>query len=205
MSLSNKCLSLTVILSTAIVSTGCIVAPPNNNNGSYNSNNSYHPNKIDISHLHDIYEDEAFRRLSAKDFHQVRINESGNTKWLNSRTNQCVEVLAYAGRVSSVVERDLHFCNENSGYNNNSGFNNNSGYNSAPAPVLGQVPPALADMVGAKGGQAEGYLMNNGYVNRRTQGLWAYWQEQSTGGCVAIKTADGRYQTIEYVVPNNCR
>jgi hypothetical protein len=188
MSLSNKCLSLTVILSTAIVSTGCIVAPPN---------------KIDISHLHDIYEDEAFRRLSAKDFHQVRINESGNTKWLNSRTNQCVEVLAYAGRVSSVVERDLHFCNENSGYN--SGYNNNSGYNSAPAPVLGQVPPALADMVGAKGGQAEGYLMNNGYVNRRTQGLWAYWQEQSTGGCVAIKTADGRYQTIEYVVPNNCR
>ncbi|OQW68479.1 MAG: hypothetical protein BVN35_19760 [Proteobacteria bacterium ST_bin11] len=60
-------------------------------------------------------------------------------------------------------------------------------------------------MVGAKGGQAEGYLMNNGYVNRSTQGSWAYWQEQSTGGCVAIKTADGRYQSIEYVVPSNCR
>ena len=204
MSLSNKCLSVTVILSTAIVTTGCIIAPPNNNNGSYDANNSYHPNKINLSLLHDISESEADQRLSAKGFHQVRTNEPGNTKWLNRATNQCVEVLSNGDNwVSSVVERDLHFCNENSGYN--SGYNNNSGYNSAPAPVLGQVPPALADMVGAKGGQAEGYLMNNGYVNRRTQGLWAYWLEQSTGGCVAIKTADGRYQSIEYVVPNNCR
>ena len=200
---SNRYLSFAVILGTALATTGCIVAP-NNNQGSYDSNNSYHPNKINLSLLHNISECEADQRLSAKGFHQVRTSEPGNTKWLNRGTNQCVEVLSNGDNwVSSVAERDLHFCNENSGYN--SGYNNNSGYNSAPEPVLGQVPPALADMVGAKGGQAEGYLMNNGYVNRRTQGLWAYWQEQSTGGCVAIKTADGRYQTIEYVVPNNCR
>lgn len=124
---SNKYLSLTVIFSSMLALTGCIVAPPNNSNGSYQpAYNGYQNNfnKINISHLHDIDEGEANQRLSAKGFRQVRLNEPGNTKWLNSRTNQCVEVLAYQGRVSSVVERDLRVCNENSGYN--SGYNNNS-------------------------------------------------------------------------------
>ena len=122
MSLSNRCLSLAVILSTAMATTGCIIAPPNNNNGSYDSNNSYHPNKINLSLLHNIDESEADQRLSAKGFHQVRMNEPGNTKWLNTGTSQCVEVLTNGGnRVSSVVERDLSFCNEQSGHHNHAG------------------------------------------------------------------------------------
>jgi hypothetical protein len=35
--------------------------------------------------------------------------------------------------------------------------------------------------------------------------LVTYWQEQATGGCVAIRTADGRYQSIVYVAENLCR
>jgi hypothetical protein len=127
MNCSKKYLSLTLVFSAALTLTGCIVAPPNNNNGSYqpaNNNNGYNP-KVNLSLLHNINESEANQRLSAKDFYQVRKNEPGNTRWLNSRTNQCVEVLAYQGRVSSVEERDLQFCNENSGYN--SGYNNHSG------------------------------------------------------------------------------
>lgn len=125
MNCSNKYLSFTVILSSAFVFTGCIVAPPNNNQSANNSY-GYNSNKINISLLHNIDESEADRRLSAKGFYQVRKNEPGNTKWLNSGTSQCVEVLSNGGnRVSSVVERDLQFCNENSG--NNSGYNNNSG------------------------------------------------------------------------------
>jgi len=126
---SNKHLALTVIFSTAIALTGCIVTPSNNTNGSYQAaNTSYqnNSNKVNLSLLYGIDESEADQRLSAKGFRQVRMNEPGNTKWLNSRTNQCVEVLSNGGsRVSSVVERDLQFCNENSGYN--SGYNNNSG------------------------------------------------------------------------------
>jgi hypothetical protein len=238
MNCSNKYLSFTVIFSTAIVLTGCIVAPPsNNNNGSYQpANNSYqnNSNKVNLSLLHNINESEANQRLSAKDFYQVRKNEPGNTRWLNSRTNQCVEVLAYEGRVSSVVERDLQFCNENSGHNQLSGasewdrgcadaksgsydrsgnagqayeegWNSCKGSGNQNSVVIGQTPPALANTVGAKGGQAEGYLMNNGYVAVRSQGLVTYWQEQATGGCVAIRTADGRYQSIVYVAENLCR
>ena len=233
MNRSNKHLSLTVIFSTALALTGCIVTPSNNTNGSYQpANTSYqnNSNKVNLSLLHNIDESEGDQRLSAKGFHQVRMNEPGNTKWLNSRTNQCVEVLSNGGsRVSSVVERNLQFCNENSGYN--SGYNNNSGSsewnrgcadaksgsydrsgnagqdyeqgwnsckgdgNKSSVPI-GQTPPALANTVGAKGGQAEGYLMNNGYVAVRSQGLTTFWQEQATGGCVAIQTADGRYQSI---------
>ena len=193
MNRSNKYLSLIVVFSTAISITGCIVTPPSNTNGSYQPANNSHQNnsnKVNLSLLHNIDESEANQRLSAKDFHQVRMNEPGNTKWLNSRTNQCVEVLANAGRVSSVVERDLQFCNENSGYNNN-----------AAQPVLGQTPAALNDFVGSRAGQAEGDLVRRGYVLRKTKGLNSYWEETATGGCVSIVTNDGRYQSLVYVIP----
>ena len=197
MNRSNKYLSLIVVFSTAISITGCIVTPPSNTNGSYQpANNSYqnNSNKVNLSLLHNIDESEANQRLSAKDFHQVRMNEPGNTKWLNSRTNQCVEVLANAGRVSSVVERDLQFCNENSGYNNN-----------AAQPVPGQTPAALNDFVGSRAGQAEGDLVRRGYVLRKTKGLNSYWEETATGGCVSIVTKDGRYQSLVYVIPGACK
>lgn len=197
MNRSNKYLSLIVVFSTAISITGCIVTPPSNTNGSYQpANNSYqnNSNKVNLSLLHNIDESEANQRLSAKDFHQVRMNEPGNTKWLNSRTNQCVEVLANAGRVSSVVERDLQFCNENSGYNNN-----------AAQPVPGQTPAALNDFVGSRAGQAEGDLVRRGYVLRKTKGLNSYWEETATGGCVSIVTNDGRYQSLVYVIPGACK
>jgi hypothetical protein len=123
------------------------------------------------------------------------MNEPGNTKWLNSRTNQCVEVLSNGGNwVSSVVERNLQFCNENSGYNNN-----------AAQPVPGQTPAALNDFIGARAGQAEDDLVRRGYVLRKTQGLTSYWEETATGGCVSIYTNDGRYQSLVYVVPGACR
>jgi general stress protein YciG len=241
MNRSNKYISFTLIFSTAIVLTGCIVAPPNNN-GSYQANNNnygYNSNKVNLSLLHNIDESEADQRLSAKGFYQVRKNEPGNTKWLNSETSQCVEVLTNGGsRVSSVVERDMQFCNEhaghNAGHNHHSGasewdrgcadaksgsydrsgnagqayeegWNSCKGSGNQNSVVIGQTPPALASTVGAKGGQAEGYLMNNGYVSVRSQGLVTYWQEQATGGCVAIRTADGRYQSIVYVAENLCR
>ena len=197
MNRSNKYLSLIVVFSTAISITGCIVTPPSNTNGSYQPANNSHQNnsnKVNLSLLHNIDESEANQRLSAKDFHQVKMNEPGNTKWLNSRTNQCVEVLANAGRVSSVVERDLQFCNENSGYNNN-----------AAQPVLGQTPAALNDFVGSRAGQAEGDLVRRGYVLRKTKGLNSYWEETATGGCVSIVTNDGRYQSLVYVIPGACK
>jgi len=207
---SNKHLSLTVIFSTAIALTGCIVTPSNNTNGSYQAaNTSYqnNSNKVNLSLLHNIDESEADQRLSATGFHQVRMNEPGNTKWLNSRTNQCVEVLSNGGNwVSSVVERNLQFCNENSGYNNNQNYNQNSGYNNNSAqPVSGQTPAALNDFVGARAGQADDELMRRGYVLRKTQGLTSYWEETATGGCVSIYTNDGRYQSLVYVVPGACR
>ena len=198
MNRSNKYLSLTVIFSTALALTGCIVTPSNNTNGSYQAaNTSYqnNSNKVNLSLLHDIDESEADQRLSAKGFYQVRTNEPGNTKWLNSRTNQCVEVLSNGGNwVSSVVERNLQFCNENSGYNNN-----------AAQPVPGQTPAALNDFVGARAGQAEDDLVRRGYVLRKTQGLTSYWEETATGGCVSILTNDGRYQSLIYVTSSACR
>ncbi|MCX7096486.1 MAG: hypothetical protein NTV43_01115 [Methylococcales bacterium] len=203
----NKHLPLALIFSTATALTGCIIDGSGSSQHA-NKNYQYTPNKINLSLLHNISESEADQRLSAKGFRQVRMNEPGNTKWLNSSTNQCVEVLSNGDNwVSSVAERNLQFCNENSGYNNqNSGYNNqNSGYNNGNQPIPGQTPPALNDFVGSKAGQAEGDLVRRGYVLRKSAGLVSYWEETATGGCVSIVTNDGRYQSLVYVISSACR
>lgn len=66
----------------------------------------------------------------------------------------------------------------------------------------------LADLVGAKGGQAEGQLENRGYVyaSGSTSGGAKYsnWYNRSTGRCVTIRTENGRYQSIVQAPPIDC-
>jgi hypothetical protein len=209
MTRSKKYLSLTVIFSISIAITGCIVNPsaqnqPAANTNSYNNQSSI---PVDVSDLNSSSASYAEQQLQARGFNQTRSippsNGFSNSWWLNSRTHQCVQLETANGKVMTLNPRtsqDLpqFRCNQND--NQNPGYNNNVGQ-----PVLGQTPATLNDFVGAKAGQAEMYLMNNGYVAGRSQGLTTFWQEQATGGCVAIQTADGRYQSIVYVAPNNCR
>ena len=209
MTRSTKYLSLTVIFSTSIAITGCIVNPPAQNQPVANTNSYYNQSSgpVDVSDLNNSTASYAEQQLRARGFNQTRSippsNGFSNSWWLNSRTNQCFQLETANGKVMTLNPRtsqDLpqFRCNQND--NQNPGYNNNVGQ-----PVLGQTPAALNDFVGAKAGQAEMYLMNNGYVAGRSQGLTTFWQEQATGGCVAIQTSDGRYQSIVYVAPNNCR
>ena len=209
MTRSKKYLSLSVIFSTSIAITGCIVNPPAQNQPVANTNSYYNQNSgpVDVSDLNNSTTSYAEQQLRARGFNQTRSippsNGFSNSWWLNSRTNQCFQLETADGKVMTLNPRtsqDLpqFRCNQND--NQNPGYNNNVGQ-----PVLGQTPAALNDFVGAKAGQAEMYLMNNGYVAGRSQGLTTFWQEQATGGCVAIKTADGRYQSIVYVAPSNCK
>ncbi len=72
----------------------------------------------------------------------------------------------------------------------------------------GDTAPGLADLVGAKAGQAEGQLANRGYVYKSgsTSGDSKYsnWYNHSTGQCVTIRTSDGRYQSIVQAPPFDC-
>jgi hypothetical protein len=209
MTRSKKYLSLSVIFSISIAITGCIVNPPAQNQPVANTNSYYNQSSgpVDVSDLNNSTASYAEQQLRARGFNQTRSippsNGFSNSWWLNSRTNQCFQLETANGKVMTLNPRtsqDLpqFRCNQND--NQNPGYNNNVGQ-----PVLGQTPAALNDFVGAKAGQAEMYLMNNGYVAGRSQGLTTFWQEQATGGCVAIQTSDGRYQSIVYVAPNNCR
>jgi hypothetical protein len=77
-----------------------------------------------------------------------------------------------------------------------------------PSYVSGQTAPDLADLVGAKGGQAEGELERRGYVYAKgsTSGNAKYssWYSASTGRCVMIRTEEGRYQSIVQAPPSDC-
>lgn len=68
--------------------------------------------------------------------------------------------------------------------------------------------PNYKDLVGAKAGQAENALRERGYEwrNASEQGdsVYSNWTEKGTGNCVAIRTSDGRYQSIIYTPSADC-
>jgi uncharacterized membrane protein len=72
----------------------------------------------------------------------------------------------------------------------------------------GDTAPDLADLVGAKAGQAEGQLESRGYAYRSgsTSGDSKYsnWYNRSNGRCVTIRTEQGRYQSIVQAPPYDC-
>ena len=77
-------------------------------------------------------------------------------------------------------------------------------------PVYAQDPAeGLSDLVGAKAGQAEMGLKQRGYTYVKTDksgdSSYSYWTENSTGKCVTIRTADGRYQSIVYAPEFDCK
>lgn len=75
------------------------------------------------------------------------------------------------------------------------------------SPAMARTPSDLRDLVGARGGQAEGALQSRGYsLARQEQGDNAsltYWTHGDQ--CVLIKTSDGRYASIDGVDPAECQ
>ncbi|TXC70559.1 hypothetical protein FSB78_06100 [Sphingomonas ginsenosidivorax] len=67
----------------------------------------------------------------------------------------------------------------------------------------------LEDLVGARGGQAEGELQRRGYVNVRTEKgddrSYSYWWNADRRQCVTIATMEGRYNSIQPTLPPDCR
>ena len=79
----------------------------------------------------------------------------------------------------------------------------------AAAPLaLADVPPALADLVGARASGGEAELNRRGYAWQGTekQGTdsYSYWRETENGQCVVVRTSDGRYASIAYAMDISC-
>ncbi|WP_312165331.1 hypothetical protein [Phenylobacterium sp.] len=75
------------------------------------------------------------------------------------------------------------------------------------APALAQTPSSLADLVGARAGQAESELSRRGYQTTDKSevlgdGRLTYWRRGDE--CVAIMTSDGRYQSINQAGRSEC-
>jgi hypothetical protein len=75
-------------------------------------------------------------------------------------------------------------------------------------PVMARSANTLADLVGARAGQAEGQLTSRGFTHIDTstgQGAqYAYWWNQSADDCVRVTTSDGRYAAIVDVADSDC-
>lgn len=65
-------------------------------------------------------------------------------------------------------------------------------------------PSDLVDLVGAGAGQAELGLNNKGYELARTEGLTAYWWNETSQTCARIVTNEGSYESIDTASSGDC-
>ncbi len=72
----------------------------------------------------------------------------------------------------------------------------------------GQTPGDLKDLVGAKAGQGEEQLSKRGYdfVKSEVAGdsVYANWRNRKSGQCIAIRTVNGRYDSIINSLAYDC-
>lgn len=84
----------------------------------------------------------------------------------------------------------------------------NKGGSSEPARVGAPVSD-LQSLVGVKGASAESELTRKGYTYRGGDQIgdsaFSYWEQPRTNSCVAVRTTDGRYQSITYAEPSKCK
>lgn len=85
----------------------------------------------------------------------------------------------------------------------------NSRSSSAEPARIGAPVSDLQSLVGVKGGSAEGELTRKGYTYRGGDQIgdsaFSYWEQARTNNCIAVRTTDGRYQSITYAEPQKCR
>lgn len=79
----------------------------------------------------------------------------------------------------------------------------------ATGPVLAQEPVApLRDLVGAKGAGGETEMQRRGYKlahsGQAGGASYTYWREPMSNRCVAVRTFDGRYESIVYTKDGDC-
>ena len=73
---------------------------------------------------------------------------------------------------------------------------------------IGTVPPVVKDLVGSRAAGAESDMKTRGLEFVRTEnsdnGKNSYWREVGTGGCIFVRTEDGRIANASYTEPQNC-
>lgn len=82
------------------------------------------------------------------------------------------------------------------------------GGGSEPARIGAPVRD-LQSLVGVRGASGEAELTRKGYTFRGGDQIgdsaFTYWEQPRTDNCVAVRTTDGRYQSITYVERRSCR
>jgi len=74
--------------------------------------------------------------------------------------------------------------------------------------IPGDTPRDLRDLIGQRGGEAEGQLMERGYKlsNSLESGdaVYSNWRNSHSGQCVTLRSVDGWYESIVYANDYDC-
>lgn len=76
------------------------------------------------------------------------------------------------------------------------------------SPALARSASQMSDLVGARGGQAEGQIEARGFVyvdgHHGGDGVHAYWWHPRDKNCINVRTWDGRYASITDAPNRDC-
>ena len=165
MFLKNKVAAQILSLTGAVILTGCIVTPSNNNTHS---------------------------GASTANAQQ----SSGTSAWDRGCADAKSGSYDRSGNAGQDYEQGWNSCKSES----------NQSQSSAP---IGQTPPVAQDLVGARAAGAMDDLEKRGLKFVRTEeygdGKFSYWKELGTGGCIAVRTTEGKIETATYTETAQCR
>jgi hypothetical protein len=94
------------------------------------------------------------------------------------------------------------------GWNSCKNGDNQSQNSTASSAPIGQTPPVAQDLVGARAAGAMDELEKRGLKFVRTEesgsGKNSFWRESGTGGCIFVRTTEGKIETASYTETAQC-
>jgi len=164
----NKTATQILCLTGAVILSGCIVAPPNNNT-------HYGTSSANAQHAQ---------------------QRQGSSEWDRGCADANSGSYDRSGNAGQDYEQGWNSCKNES----------NQSQSSAP---IGQTPPVAQDLVGARAAGAMDDLEKRGLKFVRNEeygdGKFSYWKELGTGGCIAVRTTQGKIETATYTETAQCR
>jgi hypothetical protein len=129
--------------------------------------------------------------------HQHANQKSGASEWDRGCGDAKSGAYDRSGNAGQDYEQGWNSCKNGNGQNS-----------SASSAPVGQTPPVAQDLVGARAAGAMDELEKRGLKFVRTEeygnGKFSYWKELGTGGCIAVRTTEGKIETATYAETNQC-
>lgn len=135
--------------------------------------------------------------LKARGYEFRHVSEGSDRKWSywwNEKKKECITVVTYDGRYTSIIGSPEGDCNMGTIHSSN---------------LSGKLPPdEVADLVDVRASSGESVLKQRGYhlttLHKDSDRTYGYWWNPNKIECLCVITKDGRYASLDYASAVDC-